>query len=107
MMSEASEARDCTCGWCQELREDGQGNFPRPVIRYGGLYLDVPGRCTRCHHPLGGTAFMMREKVFTGTIEWFNNAIMTEIRQVPVCEACVTDDERNSDGVGYPDRQWW
>ena len=94
----------CDCGWCQRARASyGNADVPtnrRPVIRNmpapdGTLVLEISGRCTRCHYPLGDRAFMVRERVLAQAITFLDGSGLAihDHRKVPVCEVCITDQE--------------
>jgi hypothetical protein len=101
-MSAALRVDDCTkpstpclCGWCERYGKQDVFTNARPLIRNDTLFLEIAGRCTRCHHALHDSAFMVRERVVAEIR--YNAAghgfMLHDYRRVPVCEACVTDDE--------------
>jgi hypothetical protein len=54
-------------------------------------YFRLAGHCTRCHEPFdaNATAFMASESVIRP-----GNGGLTRLETVPVCAACVTDNEQ-------------
>ena len=84
----------CHCGWCKRYGNPDVSTGARPTICNGDIFLEIAGRCTRCHYGLGENAYMVRAEV-VAQIRYFGNQgfIIHEVKNVPVCEVCVTDAE--------------
>jgi hypothetical protein len=96
-MSTALQADDCTelltpcpCTVCKRYGKTGVASNDRPVMCNGAWVVEVAGRCTRCHYPLDGPAYM----VFDGA-ESINGRCLGW-RASPVCGVCVTIKERQA-----------
>lgn len=86
----------CGCGWCKRYGNQDGTPAGRPAIRNGSMFVDIAGRCTRCHYPLGTTAHLVREKL-VGCIRFIGEKpyAFHTFKHTPVCDVCVSDRELN------------
>jgi hypothetical protein len=110
----AERLTPCPCEWCKRYGNPDASNGIRPSIcnRHSGedvfggklhataTYLEMVGRCTRCHYQLGDEAYLVREQV-QGTSYFhkddvnFEHPLFATVRStlVPVCRMCTWDEE--------------